>query len=266
VKIGLIGCGAIGSIIVDSIVKEKFANIVALFDSNVKKAERLASICKAYVAKTFEDFLDVKMDIVVEAASQQAVEMYGEIILKKADLMIMSVGALADESLAKRLLNTAEKYNHRIFLPSGAVAGIDALKAVAEYAREVVLITQKNPKSLENAPFFKLKGIKPENIKEKTILFEGNAREALKLFPQNVNVAAIVSLAGIGFERTKVVVIADPSLKTNIHEIRIKGPFGEIVTITNNVPFPQNPRTSYLAALSAVRTLKNIRQRVIIGT
>ncbi|AEA47622.1 aspartate dehydrogenase [Archaeoglobus veneficus] len=265
-RVGVIGCGAISSVIVGAAVSEGFANIVALFDRHVDRAERLATRCNAIAAKTFDEFLEVEMDVVVEAASQQAVAMYAERVLEKADLMIMSVGALADGKLLKRIIEAAERNSHKIYLPSGAVAGIDALKAVADLIEEVVLTTRKNPESLKGAPFFESAGIKPEDIKEETLLFEGSAREAVVLFPQNINVAAIVSLAGVGFDRTKVRIIADPGLRTNIHEIRAKGSFGEIVTTTNNVPSPQNPKTSYLAALSAVRTLKNLRQKIVIGT
>jgi len=264
VKVGIIGCGAIGSVIVRATREEGFAEVVALFDKNIEKARKLAE--DAFVAESFEEFIGIEMDVVVEAASQQAVKLYAERVLEKADLMIMSVGALSDDELLKRVEMTAEKYGKKVYLPSGAVAGLDAIKSVSELAEDVVLTTRKNPISLKGAPFFEIKRINPDEISKETILFEGSARQAVKLFPQNVNVAAAVSLAGIGFDRTKVRIIADPKLKTNIHEIWARGAFGEIVATTNNVPSPQNPKTSYLAALSAVRTLKNIRQRIVVGT
>ena len=263
-RVGVIGCGAIGSVIVKAARLEGFAEIVALYDKHVEKAQKLAE--NAFVAKNFDEFIDIDMDVVVEAASQQAVEAYAEKILERADLMMMSVGALANDELLSRIERAAKKNNRRIYLPSGAVAGLDALKSVSSVADEVVLTTRKNPASLKGAPFFDIYGINPDEIKEETLLFEGSARQAVKLFPQNINVAAAVSLAGIGFDRTKVRIIADPKIKTNIHEVRVKGEFGEIVAITNNVPSQQNPKTSYLAALSAVRTLKNIGQRIVVGT
>ncbi len=265
-KVGIIGCGAIGSVIVKATREEKFAEVVALFDKNIEKARRLAKgEFGEFIAESFEEFIGIEMDVVVEAASQQAVKLYAERVLEKANLMIMSVGALVDSELLERIERAAEKYGRKVYLPSGAVAGLDALKSVKS-AEEVVLTTRKNPISLKGAPFFEIEGINPDEISEETLLFEGSARQAVKLFPQNVNVAAAVSLAGIGFDKTRVRIIADPELKTNIHEVRARGAFGEIVATTNNVPSPQNPKTSYLAALSAVRTLKNIGQRIVIGT
>jgi len=99
-----------------------------------------------------------------------------------------------------------------------------------------------------------------------TLLFEGSASKAVKAFPANVNVAATVSLAGIGFERTKVRVVADPSLSRNVHELTVEGEFGTFFTRVENLPSPDNPKTSYLAALSAISTLKQILSSVQIGT
>lgn len=97
-------------------------------------------------------------------------------------------------------------------------------------------------------------------------MYEGPAREAVRKFPANVNVAATLSLAGIGLDKTKVKIVADPEVKNNIHEISVQGDFGELKTRVENVPSPQNPKTSYLAALSAIATLKKITDGVEIGT
>lgn len=263
-KIGLIGCGAIGSVIVEAVRTEKFAEVAVLYDRVVERAKKIAG--SAAVASSFDEFIDVDVDVVVEAASQEAVEEYAESILERADLMIMSAGALAKNNLLDRIEKATEKNNNKVYLPSGAVSGLDALKSVSELADEVTLTTIKNPISLKGAPFFDIYGVKPEEIKDKTTLFTGTAREAVRLFPQNVNVAAAVSLAGIGFDRTLVKVVAEPGLNMNIHELRVKGDFGEFVAVTRNFPFPKNPKTSYIAALSAVRTLKRIGERIVVGT
>jgi aspartate dehydrogenase len=264
VRIGLIGCGAIGGVIVEASRTEGFADVVVVFDIVKERAEETSG--GAYVAETFDEFIGVDMDVVVEAASPEAVRVFAEKVLEKADFLIMSVGALSDRDLLTKIESVAEKYGKKVYLPSGAVSGLDALKSVSHLAEEVTLTTIKNPESLAGAPFFDVYGIKPEEIKKRKHLFTGNAREAVELFPQNVNVAAAVSLAGIGFDKTKVRIIADPELRTNIHEIKVKGSFGEILTVSNNLPFPKNPKTSYLAALSAVRTLKNIGDKIIVGT
>lgn len=263
-RIGLIGCGAIGKVIVDAVRREKFGTIVVLYDRIPERAERIAG--NAEIAPSFEKFIDVDVDVVVEAASQEAVEEYAVSVLEKADLMVMSAGAFARCDLLERIEKVARKNRRRVYLPSGAVSGLDALKSVSEIANEVVLTTVKSPDALAGAPFFKIYGVKPEEIKDKTTLFTGTAREAVRLFPQNVNVAAAVSLAGIGFDRTLVKVVAEPGLNMNIHELRVKGDFGEFIAVTRNFPFPKNPKTSYIAALSAVRTLKRIGERIVVGT
>lgn len=268
-KVGLIGCGAIGSSISKAVNEDEKFNLKAVFDLDERKATKMVQNLDqdVKVAETFEDLLSNKLDVVVEAASQRAVEQYGERTLQKGiDLMVMSVGAFVDEGLMKRITKAAEENKRRVFIPSGAVTGIDTIKSVSELIDEIILTTTKHPESLKGAPFFSQRGFDPQKITEKTVLFEGSAREAVKLFPENVNVAAVLSLAGVGWDRTKVRIVANPDVDRNIHHIKASGEFGEIVTLSENVKSPENPRTSYLAALSAIKTLKNMESSIIIGT
>lgn len=208
------------------------------------------------------------VDLVVESASQNAVRFVVPRALEAGcDVMVLSVGALADEELRERLFRLAEQNNCKLYFPSGAVAGIDGINsASAAGISSVTLTTRKPPLSLAGAPHVETLGIELEKIEKETLLFEGPASEAVKAFPANVNVAATISLAGIGFERTKVRVIADPALSRNIHEITVEGEFGKLFTRVENLPSPENPKTSYLAALSAISTLKKILNPVQIGT
>jgi aspartate dehydrogenase len=267
-KVGLIGCGAIGNIIAKAI-DEGEEELVVVYDINEGKSVELVRKLKKRpaIAGSFDEFMARELDVVIEAASQQAVEQYAERVLKAGkDLMVMSVGAFVNAELFSRLKKIARENKRRIYLPSGAVVGIDALKAVSSKIKEVVLTTRKHPESLKGAPFFKKNQIKADEIKTPTLLFEGNAREAVELFPQNINVAAAVSIAGIGFERTKVRIIADPKIERNVHELRVVGDFGELNTLAINVKSPANPKTSYLAALSAVKTLRNLSESLVVGT
>ena len=118
------------------------------------------------------------------------------------------------------------------------------------------MTTRKNPLAFEGSPYFIEHHLSPKDLCEKVTLYEGPANEAVRLFPANVNVAATLSMAGLGTENTKVTIIADPELKLNVHEIEIKGDFGEANLTVKNVPHPENPRTSYLAALSALETIR----------
>ena len=188
--------------------------------------------------------------MIIEAASQDAVRQYAVKALSEGkDLMVMSTGALLDDELFREISRIAEKRRRKVYVPSGAIVGLDNIKAAAvRPIEEVTLITRKPPRSFEGAPLIEKKRINLSSLEKPLLLFEGPAREAVKLFPRNVNVSASLSLAGIGPDRTKVRIIVDPQAKNITHEIRVKGEFGEIRTQTFNKPFPTNPKTSYIAA------------------
>ncbi len=262
-KVGLLGCGTIGSQLALAVDSQKVPNasIVALFDIYENSTQNLKNKLKtnptAY--SDFGDFLSSGADIVVEAASQEAVRAFGKTVLEAGkDLMIMSVGALADNSLLEELLQSSSMKGGRIYVPTGAIAGIDAIRSVKHLLESVTLTTTKNPKALAGAPFFETNKVKLDNIAESTVIYEGTAVDAVKAFPANVNVAAVLSLAGIGVEKTRVRIVADPQATTNQHEIVAKGSFGEIRITVNNVPSPGNPKTSFLAVLSAIECLRSI--------
>ncbi len=269
-KIGVIGCGFIGGQICKAIDKGIIdAELYALCDSSESRVQELTASLKKYspASMTIEELLE-NVDLIIECASQKAVRLIVPQALEAGrDVMVMSVGALADEELRKRLFTLAGQNNCKLYFPSGAVAGIDGINsASAAEISSVTLTTRKPPMGLAGAPHVKALGIKLETIEKETLLFEGSASEAVKAFPANVNVAATISLAGIGFERTKVRVIADPALSRNVHEITVEGEFGKLSTRVENLPSPENPKTSYLAALSAISTLKKILSPVQIGT
>jgi len=183
---------------------------------------------------------------------------------KLKDVMIMSVGGLIE---SEDLLEDARKKNVMVYFPSGAICGIDGLKAAGiSGIKSVTLTTRKPPKGLEGAPYLISKGIDLDSIVSERVLFEGSAKEAIKGFPKNVNVSSILSLAGIGAKKTIVKIIISPVYTKNTHEIEITGDFGRITTRTENVPSRRNPRTSELAILSAIATLRGIVDSVRMGT
>jgi aspartate dehydrogenase len=156
----------------------------------------------------------------------------------------------------------AKENGCRIHIPSGAIGAIDALKAAKLYGlEEVTLTTRKPPSSLGN-----IEEIDLEHLGESRILYEGWATEAVVKFPQNVNVAATISLAGVGPKKTKVRIIADPTIDRNIHEIQARGAFGSFEIRLVNNPSPDNPKTSFLACLSVISLLKRTQDTVQIGT
>jgi aspartate dehydrogenase len=265
IKVGVIGCGVIGSEIC-KILDGSIQNmeLVGVYDVDLEKAEDIhyELKMKPEVAEDIDHLIEMS-DLIVEAASPKAVALVGKkAIEKKKDLMIMSVGGLI-ENIA--LINLAKEKGTNIFLPSGAICGLDGVKSASIGKIESVTITTtKPPQGLEGAPYVVHHHI-DLNVKEKTTIFEGTASEAVQAFPKNINVSATLSIAGIGAENTKVKIVCDPKSHANTHEIEVVGEFGMLHTKTQNFPSPNNPKTSYLAVLSAVAKLKEIAGSVKIG-
>jgi aspartate dehydrogenase len=264
-SIGLMGCGTIGTHLAMAIDSGRVANasVTGLFDIVDGNARNLKTRLKStpQVYDNFDRFVDSTADIIIEAASQQAVKNFAKRIIESGkDLMVMSVGALADTQFLAELLELTPIRNgqSKIYVPSGAIAGIDAIRSVRHIADSISITTKKSPKALAGAPFFTTRNVSLDNITKVTEIYEGSAVEAVKLFPANVNVAAVLSLAGIGVEKTMVRILADPEATTNQHEIVATGSFGEIKISVNNVTAPGNPKTSFLAVLSAIECLRSI--------
>lgn len=267
-KVGIIGCGFIGATLAKTIETIDEIDKVYLLDNSINRAEDLAaSLSKAEAISDIQKLIK-RVDLVIESASQEAVKNYAPQVLEKGkDMMIMSVGALVNDKLWKSLTKLATQTQSRIYLPSGAICGLDGLKSTTvAKVEEVTLITTKPPKGLKKVRYITKQGIDIESIKKPLTVFEGTAKDAVKYFPKNVNVAASVSLAGIGFKNTRVKIIADPAATRNMHKIIVKGRFGEFQCEIKNIPSMTNPKTSYLAALSAIATLKKIVSGVWIGT
>ena len=268
-RVGVVGCGAIGSIICRSLDQDiEGAELVGIHEHHIENIESLCAelSCKPKMMKISEMVTNV--DLVVESASAVAVPQAAIAALESGcDVMIMSVGALVDGQLLDNLVNLARKHNCKIYLPSGAVAGIDGIKsATSAPIHSVTLTTTKPPRGLAGAPYVVANKIDLDAFDRPEVIFDGTAIEAVKAFPANVNVAACISLAGIGVDKTRVKIVVNHGSTRNRHEIEVIGDFGRFTTEVENIPFPENPRTSYLAALSAVATLKKIASPLQIGT
>lgn len=253
-NVGILGCGAIANIITNFAVEGKLGvDLNFFYDRDMERAENLASQVDGTVALDINSMLD-NVDLVIEAAAPQAVsEAVPTVLEHGVDVIIMSIGALMDAELRENLENLAAKNNAKIYAPSGAIVGIDGLKAASIGKIEsATLVTRKPPRSL---------GVSAE---EETILYEGKAGDAVRKFPMNINVAAALSLA-CGKE-VDVKIIADPSVDRNMHEVQVIGDFGEIKTITQNVRCSMNPKTSVMAAYSAIKLLNSLNETFRIGT
>ena len=266
-RIMIVGCGSIGTKLARAADAMAEVKRIYLIDEIPELADKLASeLDKAIAVSNLEDEL-YHCDLVIEAASQRAAKQVAMLTISRGvDMMMMSVGALVDDEYRTELFDKAKQTGANIYIPSGAISGVDGLRAAHnDELDSVELITKKGPKSLSGVKYIEDEGIDVMKITEPTVVYSGCARDAVVAFPKNVNVAATVSLLGIGFDKTQVTIICDPAAKSNSHELRIKGAFGEMNCHTYNVPSPDNPKTSYLASLSAISALRRIIRREWIG-
>ncbi|MEA3490042.1 MAG: aspartate dehydrogenase domain-containing protein [Candidatus Omnitrophota bacterium] len=265
--IGILGCGAIGTALSEYAEKNLSSRIemILLFDVDPEKSGALGErLSAAGIAGGMEDLFD-RSDIVIEAASPRVVpDLFRKAFEKTKDIMVMSIGGLLGN---EALLDEARRKGIRVMLPTGAITGIDGVKAAGIAGIEsVTLTTRKAPRSIKGAPYLEENKIDVDTLTGETVVFEGSAAEAIKGFPKNVNVSALLSIAGIGPERTKVRIVVSPGYTRNMHEIEVKSSAGALSMRTENVPSPENPKTSYLAALAAIASLKGYFDTVRIGT
>ncbi|HKZ47752.1 MAG TPA: aspartate dehydrogenase [Thermoplasmata archaeon] len=253
--VGLLGVGAIGSFLARELSRDPDVAEVLAYDLDAGRVGAATSEARKVRAATAEEILS-RADVVVEAASQAAAREYVPRALRAGkDVVVLSVGALADAVFLQEVTALAAAHRGRLHVPSGAVGAIDALKAARLAGlREVEIETRKRPETLGRPAGFS------------GVVFEGNAVEAAARFPANINVAVTLGLAGLGPERTRVRIVADPSAPGNVHRVRYRGDFGEVVVSLENRPHPDNPKTSMLAAYSALALIRELGARVRVGT
>lgn len=241
--VALVGCGAIGTLIAEAVERGTVpCDKLILYDIEKPKAEKLKKALRipTTLAASLEEVIKLKPTVVVEAASQQAArDVTQRIVGKNIELIVMSVGALLGMGVR----------SNKIHISSGAIGGLDAISSAnLAGVEEVVLTTRKNPKVLDL-----------DNREEK-LVYEGDAEEAVRRFPREMNVAATLALT-VPPERVKVQVISDPEVNKNVHEIRVKWKYGEMLLRFSNDPHPENPKTSALSAWSAIKLLKEILEK-----
>ena len=267
-RIGIVGCGTIGSALAKAI-DEDFASrakLVALCDVNKDRAFSLTESLGSKPKITEIDDLITESDLVIDAASAEiSAGLTRKVLSAGKEIMVMSVGGLLEQS--EELFELARKVKRCIYIPSGALSGVDGLKAACvAKVNKAILTTRKPLAGLKGAPYIREKNIALDDIKKEEVIFEGSAEEAIKGFPKNINVSSIIRLTGVNAKDTTVRIITSPDYQRNVHELEVEGDFGRLHLKNENVPSPQNPKTSYLAALSAIAKLKDILDYVKIGT
>jgi len=268
-KIGFIGCGAIGSRLAKSVKQdlEPSCAIAGLYDVIPEKPLSLASelkIEKKLIKKSLTQLIK-SCDFIIEAiASAETTKIIRQVVRAKKNILIMSVGKVLN---AHDIFKLAKKNQTNVLIPSGAISGLDVIKSVgADNISNITLTTRKPPSGLSQSDYLTKKGIKIDQVKSETVIFDGTVDQAIELFPRNINVAATIALASGLKNRIRIRIITSPKFKVNSHEIEVFGKFGHLTTRTDNVVCPDNPKTSYLAVLSATQTLKQFFNPIKIGT
>lgn len=200
--------------------------------------------------RTVEDLIAWQPALVVECASHEAVRgPVVDLLAAGIDVVVASIGAMADDETRARLERAAEASGGRLSIVSGAIGGLDILRSARLAGLEnVTYVGRKPPGAWLGTPAETLLDLKA--LREPAVIFEGSAAEAAALYPKNANVTAAVALAGIGFHETRVTLVADPNARGNSHNLIGQGAFGSFEVTLENNPLPDNPKTSWLAALS----------------
>jgi aspartate dehydrogenase len=254
-KLAIIGAGAIGSRIAQAVHSAEINfKLTAICDIEEQKAATLKERYAPEAAVATMAEAAALADVVIECAAVAAVPALVTAVRaahanhgKPADLVVLSIGGLLDVA-------ELEAAGPVIHIPAGALGGLNAVQAMNVAGLESVELTSRKPPA----------GLGLD-VNEETVVFEGSAAEVIRKFPKNVNVAIALSFAGIGPERTRVRLVADPAVDRNTHHVVARGAAGEIEFISRNVPFPENPRTSYLAALSAIAMLRRLSATLQVG-
>ena len=270
IKVALLGCGTIGSFVLDFLAGGKIPGCepvaVYLRSTESRGRDHLEELRIPWVTD-LEKLLDFHPDVVVEAATHEAMEAMGPVILSRGvDFIPMSLGAFVDSALMEKMLAAAEKGGSRLHIPSGGIGALDALQAaVLGGAEKVTMTTRKYATTWKGIPIVEEMGLDLDNLSKPALLFEGPARECVRKYPQSINIAAALSIAGMGFDKTIIRIFADPHVEYNTHEIQWEGPAGKVTVLFENTPVPSNPKTTYQACLSALSLLKGMTGYRIIG-
>lgn len=260
-RIGLMGLGAIGE------------QVAAAIESGVLPDVKIVSVLVRKPRAEKHDFLvtndpdayfKVEVDAYVEGAGHSAVQAHAERALKKADMMITSVGALTDDALRERLIATAKANGHRLILPSAGIGALDTLSGAAIGGLdEVVMTVRKQPSAWFGTEAEGMVDLK--TLKKPFTVYEGPVRDGARRYPQNVNISAAVALAGAGLDKTHLIIIADPTIATHVIEVRARGAFGSFTFVEDILPTESNPKTGMIVGMAVVKAVRQLSSPLVIG-
>jgi aspartate dehydrogenase len=263
-KLGLLGLGAIGSDVV-AMVENEFSDQIKISSILVRRPRDPTPDNKSLITTDFEKFLVNKPKVILEVAGHSTVKDYGERILSSGiDFMVTSVGAFADDQLYKNCIIAAKTSGARLIIPSAGIGSLDTLSAAALGGlTSVHMIVRKDPSAWYGTHAETIFDL--GNLKTPTVIFEGTPREGAALYPQNVNISAAVSLAGIGLDKTRLTIIADTDIDTHICEIHAEGAFGAYSFTENLAIAEKNRKTAKIVAMAVMKTIQQMVSPVVIG-
>lgn len=277
VRVGLVGCGTIGTQLALALQRDYsgVARITGLHDVDSTHARALQRRLTTPPPLVSLTTLIRTSHLVIEAASVDvASRVVRQALRANRSVFVMSVGGLLRDSTWQRL---ASRSAGKVYIPSGALAGLDGVKAMAMgRIRQVSLTTRKPPRALAAAPYVRRRRLQLNRLTRPRLIFEGSPKRVVEGFPQNTNVAAALTLAlrrsGAGLAeggslgpRIRIRVVADPTIRVNIHELDVTGDCGRLQCRVESRP-SVNPKTSEIAVRSAVATLGRLFDSVLIGT
>ena len=263
IRIGLLGFGAIGKRVAEAAATGQLEGIKLV--TALVRRPRAAVNERPDITHDPDWFFRYRLDIVIEGAGHQAVRDYAVRVLENgADLYVTSVGAFTDTVLLDQVMHAARANDCRVYLPSAGIGGLDMLASLAQGGLDEAVITvRKDPASWKGTPAEALVDL--DTLTQPHTVFDGSVREGARLYPQNVNISAATAMAGIGLDRTRVVIVADPTITTHVCEIAARGPLGSMRFVEDLVPSPENRKTSTLVGHAIVKTLRNRMARLVIG-
>jgi aspartate dehydrogenase len=270
-RVGIIGGGTIARLFLEHIAKGDLGDAEVAVILGRQGSERTRALALQYGVKqvsTVDELIAAAPEAVIEAASHESVRAYGERVLDAGiALVVLSAGVLSDDALRARLEAASLQRRALLYVPSGGIGALDALKAaVIAGVDSVTIRSSKPPRAWKGIPYVEALGVDLDRLATPYVLYDGPARTGVTHFPQNVNIAAVLSMAGIGFDRTRLVVVADPDIDRNTHVISASGASGDIEITLKNVPSPSNPKTAWLACYSALAALKALQSPIRYGT
>jgi aspartate dehydrogenase len=258
-RVGLIGLGAIGQA-VTRLAGEQADGAVEMIGAVVRDPSRPRPDASVPVVPSVRALLALRPDVVVEACGHAGLKEHGPHVLRAGcDLIMVSVGVFAEPGVLEEMIAAAEAGRAQAKVASGAIGALDAIAAAAVGGLTRVTHTTRKPaRTLMGAA-------DAAALTEAREVFRGSAREGALKFPESINVAAAVSLAGIGLDRTEVCVLADPTIERNMHTVVAEGAFGRLQFDIQGIPTDENPRTGRLVAMSVMHTLLLRRAPIIVG-